>query len=73
MATSGGAKGTGGLDQSKLTTLKRDDGTTQVVYAGHPLYTYVSDKKPGDTTGNDFTSFGGEWYALTPAGEEPAE
>ncbi len=41
-----------------------------MTYAGHPLYTYVADKKPGDTTGNDFTSFGGQWYALTPAGQE---
>ena len=59
-----------GAMASKLGTTERKDGTTQVTYAGHPLYTYVQDKKPGDTTGNDFTSFGGEWYALQPSGEE---
>jgi len=59
-----------GATASKLGTTERKDGTTQVTYAGHPLYTYVQDKKPGDTTGNDFTSFGGEWYALQPSGEE---
>jgi predicted lipoprotein with Yx(FWY)xxD motif len=59
-----------GAMASKLGTTQRKDGTTQVTYAGHPLYTYVQDKKPGDTTGNDFTSFGGEWYALQPSGEE---
>jgi predicted lipoprotein with Yx(FWY)xxD motif len=59
-----------GAVASKLGTTERKDGTTQVTYAGHPLYTYVQDRKPGDATGNDFTSFGGEWYALQPSGEE---
>ncbi len=59
-----------GAMASKLGTTERKDGTTQVTYAGHPLYTFVEDKKPGDAKGNDFTSFGGEWYALQPSGEE---
>jgi predicted lipoprotein with Yx(FWY)xxD motif len=73
LTTSGAPKAKNGAEASKLGTTRRSDGTTQVTYAGHPLYTYVSDKKPGDVTGNDFTSFGGEWYALTPAGEEPKD
>jgi predicted lipoprotein with Yx(FWY)xxD motif len=59
-----------GAMASKLGTTERKDGTTQVTYAGHPLYTYEADTKPGDAKGNDFTSFGGEWYALQPSGEE---
>lgn len=55
---------------SKLGTTERKDGTTQVTYAGHPLYTYTADTKPGDAKGNDFSSFGAEWYALQPSGEE---
>ena len=54
----------------ELGTTKRKDGTLQVTYAGHPLYTYVVDKKPGEANGNDFSSFGGQWYALKPNGEE---
>ena len=46
------------------------DGTRQVTYAGHPLYTYVADKKPGEANGNDFSSFGAQWYALHANGEE---
>jgi predicted lipoprotein with Yx(FWY)xxD motif len=49
----------------------RADGGHQVTYNGHPLYTYVQDKKPGDVTGNDISSFGAQWYALEPNGEEP--
>jgi predicted lipoprotein with Yx(FWY)xxD motif len=59
-----------GATASKLGTVKRSDGTVQVTYAGHPLYTYVADKKPGDATGDDIDSFGAEWYALLPSGEE---
>jgi predicted lipoprotein with Yx(FWY)xxD motif len=59
-----------GASSSQLGTTKRTDGTTQVTYAGHPLYTYVADKKPGEANGNDFSSFGAEWYALKGNGEE---
>ena len=59
-----------GAMASKLGTTKRKDGTLQVTYAGWPLYTYEADKKPGDANGNDIDSFGAEWYALQPSGEE---
>jgi predicted lipoprotein with Yx(FWY)xxD motif len=59
-----------GAATSKLGTTKRKDGTVQVTYAGHPLYTYAADKKPGEANGNDFSSYGGEWYALQGNGEE---
>lgn len=57
-----------GADASKLGTTKRTDGSLQVTYNGLPLYYYVSDSKPGDTTGNNVDQFGAEWYAVTPAG-----
>jgi predicted lipoprotein with Yx(FWY)xxD motif len=66
-----GAPQTGeGATSSQLGTTKRKDGTVQVTYAGHPLYTYAADKKPGEANGNDFSSFGAEWYALQGSGQE---
>lgn len=59
-----------GASTSQLGTTKRKDGSVQVTYAGHPLYTYVADKKPGEANGNDFSSFGAQWYALKGNGEE---
>jgi predicted lipoprotein with Yx(FWY)xxD motif len=59
-----------GASSSQLGTTKRKDGTTQVTYAGHPLYTYAADKKPGEANGNDIDSFGAQWYALRGSGEE---
>lgn len=57
--------------QAKLLGVtKRRDGTLQVTYAGHPLYTYTADTKPGETKGQDIDSFGAEWYALRPSGAE---
>lgn len=57
-----------GATASLLGTTKRTDGTTEVTYAGHPLYYFITDKKPGDTTGQGVTSFGELWYVLSPTG-----
>lgn len=57
-----------GLDASQVTTFERHDGSTQVAYAGHPLYLYAGDKAAGDTSGNGLDLFGAEWYALDSAG-----
>ena len=62
-----------GAMASKLGTTERKDGTTQVTYAGHPLYTFVEDKKPGEANGNDVSAFGGQWYALKGNGEEAGD
>jgi predicted lipoprotein with Yx(FWY)xxD motif len=69
--TTAGAPTSGeGAMSAKLGTTKRKDGTTQVTYAGHPLYTFVEDKKPGEANGNDVSAFGAQWYALKGNGEE---
>jgi predicted lipoprotein with Yx(FWY)xxD motif len=62
-----------GASASMLGTTKRKDGTMQVTYAGHPLYTFVEDKKPGEANGNDISLYGGEWYTLKGNGEEPED
>jgi predicted lipoprotein with Yx(FWY)xxD motif len=62
-----------GAMASKLGTTERKDGTMQVTYAGHPLYTFVADKKPGEANGNDISAFGGQWYALKGNGEEAGD
>ena len=62
-----------GASASKLGTTERKDGTMQVTYAGHPLYTFVEDKKPGEANGNDVSAFGAEWYALQGNGEEAGD
>jgi len=54
-----------GLIASKLGTITRSDGTQQVTYNGHPLYTFIKDTKPGQTTGQGVTAFGAAWFALT--------
>jgi predicted lipoprotein with Yx(FWY)xxD motif len=58
-----------GVDSSQLDTIKREDGSTQVAYHGHPLYYFVGDSKPGDAKGNEVDAYGAEWYAMTPSGE----
>lgn len=59
-----------GAMASKLGTIERKDGTTQVTYAGWPLYTFVEDRKPGEDNGTDSKAFGASWYPLHPNGEK---
>jgi predicted lipoprotein with Yx(FWY)xxD motif len=74
VTTSGSPKAGSGADDSLLGTVKRDDGSEQVTYDNHPLYTYSGDSNPGDTNGNGLELYGAEWYAMTPDGSnaEPA-
>lgn len=68
LTTSGSPHAGEGVDASKLGTTKRDDGSTQVTYAGHPLYFFADDSAPGDTNGQGLDAYGAEWYVLSPAG-----
>jgi predicted lipoprotein with Yx(FWY)xxD motif len=59
-----------GARQSLLSTSKRADGTVQVVYNGHPLYSYSGDAAAGDTNGEGLNSFGAGWDVVSPAGNK---
>jgi predicted lipoprotein with Yx(FWY)xxD motif len=56
----------------KLATIKRDDGSTQASYDGHPLYTYVADTAPGQAKGNGINISGGVWHEMTASGATAA-
>jgi predicted lipoprotein with Yx(FWY)xxD motif len=62
---------TRGVDVSRklVGTTKRKDGTIQLTYAGHPLYTR-SGERQAKISGNGVTAFGGEWHALRRTGED---
>jgi predicted lipoprotein with Yx(FWY)xxD motif len=45
-------------------TLTRANGSAQVTYNGHPLYTYVGDSAPGQANGNHIRLNGGWWYEM---------
>lgn len=70
LTTSGAGTAMSGVQASMLGTIERADGTTQVTYAGWPLYTFVEDKKPGEDNGTDSKAFGASWYPLHPNGEK---
>ena len=57
-----------GAMSAQLGTTERKDGMRQVTYAGHPLYTFVDDRGPGEANGDGSTAFGGEWNALEESG-----
>jgi predicted lipoprotein with Yx(FWY)xxD motif len=49
----------------KLGTIKRDDGSVQATYDGHPLYLYKADTSAGMAMGNNV---GGVWWIMTGSG-----
>jgi predicted lipoprotein with Yx(FWY)xxD motif len=59
-----------GVKQSLLGTTRRANGSKQVTYAGHPLYRFVLDRKPGQTKGEGLTDFGGGWDVVSPSGKK---
>jgi predicted lipoprotein with Yx(FWY)xxD motif len=68
LITSGKPLASTGARASLLGTTRRADGRLQVTYKHHPLYTFVKDTRRGETSGQEVDAFGGEWYALSPAG-----
>jgi predicted lipoprotein with Yx(FWY)xxD motif len=55
-----------GVDQTKLGTITRDDGTKQVTYNGWPLYYNSADTAPGSATGEGMN---GKWFLVSPTGD----
>ena len=72
VTTSGDPQAGDGADASLLGTTDYEDQQV-VTYNGWPLYYFVRDEGADEPQGNDVESFGGEWYLLTPEGEEVHE
>lgn len=65
VTTSGKPTAGEGAMAAALGTTKRKDGTLQVTYEGHPLYTFAEDEAPGEANGNEAE---GTWFALDEKG-----
>lgn len=59
-----------GVKRSMVGTIRLRSGAKQLTYGGHPLYTYVGDSGPGQTSYVNFFQFGGHWPAVSAAGAE---
>lgn len=70
LTASGTPKVGKGVKSSLAGTTPRSDGSSQVTYNGHPLYTFQGDKKAGATNGQGLNAFGAQWFVLSPAGNE---
>ena len=70
LRTSGKALAGRGVKASLIGTITLKNGTKQVTYGGHPLYTYSGDSGPGQTSYVDFPEFGRNWPAVNAAGKE---
>ena len=57
-----------GVQASLLGTTKTATGDLYATYASYPLYTFSGDSGPLMANGEGINSFGGTWYAISPAG-----
>jgi predicted lipoprotein with Yx(FWY)xxD motif len=55
---------------AQLSTITRDDGTTQLTVNGWPAYTYAADSGPGKATGQGTNLSGGLWWVVSPSGSK---
>jgi predicted lipoprotein with Yx(FWY)xxD motif len=58
-----------GVSASRLGTVARRGGARQVTYAGHPLYLYAGDSRPGQIRGEGLDQFGAPWDIVSPSGK----
>lgn len=65
LITAGSPKAGDGVDDSKLGSTKLADGRLIVTYNHMPLYYWVNDTKPGDTSGQNV---GSVWFVVNPDG-----
>ena len=59
-----------GVKSSLIGTIKLKGGVKQLTYAGHPLYTYIADTHPAQTTYVNILQFNGRWPAVNASGGE---
>jgi predicted lipoprotein with Yx(FWY)xxD motif len=64
LKASGTPKAAGAAKTADLGTVKIAGGVKQVTYKGHPLYTFASDTKSGQTSGEGQNGF----YVVSPTG-----
>ena len=57
-----------GVKPSLIATTRRSNGSRQVTYNRHPLYTYALDKRVGQTSGEGSLAYGAKWYAVSASG-----
>jgi predicted lipoprotein with Yx(FWY)xxD motif len=66
LKATGTVKAEGGAKAADIGTTKIAGGIKQVTYNGHPLYTFASDTKSGQTSGEGESGF----YVVSPSGNK---
>jgi predicted lipoprotein with Yx(FWY)xxD motif len=69
--TTGAPRGKGAVQSDQLGTTRRSDGSTQLTYAGHPLYFYAHEGKY-QVLCHNVVEFGGTWLVVQPNGKPAA-
>lgn len=63
-----GVKPPDGVQVEDFATITRGDGQKQTTFRGYPLYYWINDKQPGDTSGQGVNNV---WYVIDPGNFPP--
>jgi predicted lipoprotein with Yx(FWY)xxD motif len=68
LVSGAGAVASPEIDNTLIANAQREDGASQVLFDGHPLYTFAADRPGEAPTGHGRTDPGGVWRLLAPDG-----
>ena len=51
------------IEAADFGTITREEGKKQTTFRGYPLYYWINDKQPGDTTGQSVNNV---WFVINP-------
>jgi predicted lipoprotein with Yx(FWY)xxD motif len=63
-----GAVASPDIDIALIGKTKRQDGPSQVVFGGHPIYLFAGDQPEGPPMGHGHSAYGGVWQLMAPDG-----
>jgi len=68
LVSGAGAVASPEIDNTLIANAQREDGASQVLFDGHPLYTFAADRPGEAPTGHGRRDYGGVWRLLGPDG-----
>jgi predicted lipoprotein with Yx(FWY)xxD motif len=68
LIASAGAVASPEIDIALISRTQRQDGASQVLFGGHPVYLFAGDQPEEPLTGHGHSAYGGIWQLIDPDG-----
>jgi predicted lipoprotein with Yx(FWY)xxD motif len=68
LIASAGAVASPEIDVALISKTQREDGASQVLFGGHPVYLFAGDQPGEPPSGHGHSAYGGVWQLIAPDG-----